>query len=182
MTSLRDVRPEDRDRIREWRNLPNVADYMYTDHVITPEEHAAWFVRVLSDAKYKYWMIVCDGEDVGVANLYAIDQTHRRCYWAIYVASPSVRGKGVGNVVENAVLNYVFGDLKLEKLCCEALAFNTVALEMYRKFGFSQEGLFRKHILKRGEWHDVVCMAILKEEWETQRSQQELKLRAKGIL
>ena len=182
MTSLRNIRPDDKDKIREWRNLPKVADYMYTDHVISPEEHAAWFARVFNDPKYKYWIIVCDGEDVGVANLYAIDQTHRRCYWAFYVVSPNVRGKGVGSFVEYAVLNYVFDELKLEKLCCEVLSFNAGVVEMHRKFGFSQEGLFRKHIFKRDEWHDIVCMAILKEEWEAQRTQQELKLRAKGIL
>jgi hypothetical protein len=25
--------------------MPKMADYMYTDHVISPEEHAAWFSR-----------------------------------------------------------------------------------------------------------------------------------------
>lgn len=182
MTSLRDTRPDDMDKIREWRNLPKVADYMYTDHVITPEEHAVWFSRILKDPSYKYWIIVCDGEDVGLANLYAIDQLNRRCYWAFYVVSPNVRGKGVGSFVEYSVLNYVFDELKLEKLCCEVLAFNAGVVEMHRRFGFAQEGLFRKHIFKRGEFQDVVCLAILKEEWETLRPQQEQKLRTKGIL
>ena len=182
MISLRDVRPEDRDMIRQWRNLPKVADYMYTDHEITPEEHAAWFSHVLEDPTCKYWIIVCDGEDVGLVNLYAIDQANRRCSWAFYVASPNVGGKGVGSYVEYAILNYVFDELKFEKLCCEVLSFNKGVVEMHRRFGFVQEGLFRKHILKRGEFNDVVCLAILKEEWETLRPQQEQKLRAKGIL
>ena len=99
MTSLRDVRPDDMEMIRQWRNLPKVADYMFTDHVIGPEEHAAWFSRVLKDPTCKYWIIVCDGEDVGVANLYEIDPVNRRCYWAFYVASPNVRGKKVGSHV-----------------------------------------------------------------------------------
>ena len=182
MTSLRDIRPDDRDMIREWRNLPQVADYMYTDHVIGPEEHAAWFSRILQDPSYKYWIIVCDGEDVGLANLYAIDRRNRRCYWAYYIVSPNVRGKGVGSFVEYAVLNYVFDDLKLEKLCCEVLAFNRGVVEIHRRFGFTQEGLFRKHIFKRDTFHDVVCLAILKEEWETLRPETEQKLRAKGAL
>jgi UDP-4-amino-4,6-dideoxy-N-acetyl-beta-L-altrosamine N-acetyltransferase len=182
VTSLRDVRPDDVDMIREWRNLPKVADYMYTDHVIGPEEHAAWFARVLKDPTYKYWIIVCDGEDVGVANLNAIDQINRRCYWAFYVVSPNVRGKGVGSYVEYYVLNYVFDELKFEKLCCEVLSFNEGVVEMHRRFGFVQEGLFRKHILKRGAFNDVVCLAILKEEWEALRPQLEEKLKAKGVL
>lgn len=182
MTSLRDVRADDREMIREWRNLPKVADYMYTDHMISPEEHAAWFSRVLKDPTYRYWIIVCDGEDVGVANLYAIDQRNRRCYWAFYVASPDVGGKGVGSHVEYTVLNYVFDDLKFEKLCCEVLSSNRGVVEMHRRFGFVQEGLFRKHISKRGALNDIVCLAILKEEWEALRPQLEQKLRAKGVL
>lgn len=182
MTSLRDVRLDDREMIREWRNLPKVADYMYTDHVISPEEHAAWFARVLNDPAYKYWIIVCDGEDVGLANLCAIDRVNRRCYWGFYVVGPTVRGKGVGSYVEYMILNYVFDELKLEKLCGEVLSFNRDVVEMHRRFGFVQEGLFRKHILKQGVFNDVVCIAILKEEWEAMRPEVEQKLRAKGIL
>ena len=53
---------------------------------------------------------------------------------------------------------------------------------MHRRFGFVQEGLFRKHILKRGAFNDVVCITILKEEWEALRPQVEQRLRAKGVL
>jgi UDP-4-amino-4,6-dideoxy-N-acetyl-beta-L-altrosamine N-acetyltransferase len=79
-------------------------------------------------------------------------------------------------------LNYVFDELKLEKLCCEVLAFNKGVVEMHRRFGFVQEGLFRKHIWKRSEFQDVVCLAILQEEWAAARPQQEEKLRSKGLL
>jgi UDP-4-amino-4,6-dideoxy-N-acetyl-beta-L-altrosamine N-acetyltransferase len=155
---------------------------MYTDHVISAEEHAAWFRRAIEDTSRKYWIIVCDGEDVGLVNLYNIDQTHRRCYWAFYVVSDNVRGKGVGSFAEFQVLNYVFDTLGLQKLCCEVLGFNKGVVEMHRRFGFVQEGLFRKHIMKRGSQQDVVCLAILKEEWNAQRPQMEERLRNKGIL
>jgi len=169
--ALRDVRPDDMNMIRKWRNLPKVADNMYTDHVISPEEHASWFSRVLEAPTCKYWIIVCDGEDVGVANLYAIDEINRRCYWGFYVVSPNVGGKSVGLQAEYAVLNYVFDHLKFEKLCCEVLSFNRGVMEMHRRFGFVQEGLFRKHVWKRGAFHDVVCLAILREEWQALRPQ-----------
>jgi UDP-4-amino-4,6-dideoxy-N-acetyl-beta-L-altrosamine N-acetyltransferase len=182
VTSLRDLRPEDMDMIREWRNLPRVADYMYTDHVIRPEEHASWFARIMKDPCCKYWIIVCDGENVGLVNLYNIDHKNRRCYWAFYVVSPNVRGKGVGSYAEYAILSYVFNELKFEKLCCEVLAFNKGVVEMHQRFGFVQEGFFRKHILKRGEFHDVVCLAMLRAEWEGSRPELEQKLKQKGIL
>jgi len=179
VTSLRDVRADDMDMMREWRNLPKVADYMFTDHVIGPEEHEAWFSRAIKNPTCKYWIITCDGEDVGVANLYAIDQINRRCYWGFYVVSPNVRGKGVGTRVEYAVLNYVFDELRFEKLCCENLALNRGVIEMHRRFGFVQEGTLRKHIWKRGAFHDVICLAILKEEWKALRPRFDEMLRPK---
>lgn len=169
--------------IREWRNLPKVSDYMYTDHAIGPEEHAAWFARILQDPSCKYWIIVCDGEDVGLVNLYNINHTHRRCYLGFYVASPNVRGKGVWSCAEYQVLKYVFDELKLQKLCCEVLSFNRAVIEIHRRFfGFVEEGVFRKHIMKKGAWQDVVHLAILKDEWDALRPKIEQRLRNKGIL
>jgi RimJ/RimL family protein N-acetyltransferase len=55
-------------------------------------------------------------------------------------------------------------------------------IEMHRRFGFVQEGLFRKHIWKQGAFHDVFCLAILKEEWQARRPRFEQMLRPKSVL
>ena len=182
MISLRDLVPSDKDMIRSWRNMPEVGKYMYTDHVITAEEHDAWFRRVSNDPSCKYWILVCDSEDVGLVNLYAIDRRNQRCYWAFYIISPNVRGKGVGSFAEYFVFRHVFDELKLNKLCCEVLAFNQPVVEMHKSFGFVQEGLFRKHVLKGSEAHDVVCLGMLREEWEANKAKLTEKLRAKGLV
>lgn len=182
MNSLRDVRPEDKDTIFYWRNLPEVAQYMYTDHEITPAEHENWFAGIFHNAKTHYWIIQCDGEDVGLASIYDIDIINKRCYWAFYIASPNVRGKGVGSYVEYTILEYVFTELGLNKLCCEVLGFNEAVVNMHQKFGFQQEGVFRQHRWKRGAPLDVVCLAILREEWLAIADQIAEKLRGRNII
>lgn len=182
MTSLRDLRPDDEAMLLRWRNLPEVASYMYTDHEITPEEHAAWFARIGNDTSRRYWIIACDGEDVGLVNLYEIDHANSRCFWAFYLASASVRGKGVGSFVEYTVLRHVFDELRLNKLCCEVLGFNEPVIKMHARFGFQQEGLFRQHVFKGGERMDVVRLALLREEWDGIREATEERLRGKGVL
>jgi len=182
MVELRDVRETDRTMLREWRNLPEVAAYMYSDHQITAEEHNAWFDRAMADPARRYWIIVCDGEDVGLANLIDIDHKNARCSWAFYISSPSVRGKGVGSVVEYLILRYVFDDLKLNKLCCEVLAFNEAVVGLHQRFGFKQEGLFREHIIKSDGKHDVVCLGMLRDEWLGLKPGIEARLREKGLL
>jgi UDP-4-amino-4,6-dideoxy-N-acetyl-beta-L-altrosamine N-acetyltransferase len=182
MIILRDIESNDKDMIREWRNKSEISEYMYTDHIISPEEHERWFTSVLNDPTSRYWIIVCDNKDVGLVNIYDLDTKNQRCFWAFYVAEKSARGKGVGSFVEYSILEYTFGDLELNKLCCEVLGFNKPVVNMHNSFGFQKEGLFRKHIYKKGKYYDVVRLAILREEWMKTRTNISNRLQEKGII
>jgi len=179
---LRVLRPDDKEMVWRWRNMPEVSRYMYTDHFISLEEHDAWFSRVLADPTRRYWIIVVEDRDVGLVNLYNLDLHNRRTHWAFYVASPDVRGKGVGSFVEYSILRHVFEELELNKLCCEVLDFNQAVIDMHKSFGFQEEGRFRQHIIKNGKPHDVVCLAMLRGEWLLRKADIEARLRAKGVL
>jgi UDP-4-amino-4,6-dideoxy-N-acetyl-beta-L-altrosamine N-acetyltransferase len=182
MNRLRDIGPGDKEKILCWRNSPEISRYMYADHKITEEEHAKWFRHIFDDRTCKYWIIECDGEDVGLVNIYDLDKHNKRCYWAFYIASPNLRGKGVGSFIEYSVLKYVFGELGLNKLCCEVLGFNEKVVAMHKKFGFQEEGFFRQHRWKDGEANDVVCLALLHEDWQSIELAIEERLKEKGII
>jgi len=151
--------------IRNWRNSSEISNYMYTSDLITADQQKKWFRQIKDDATKKYWIIKVDDKYVGVVNLYDIDKRNKRCYWAYYLAEPSVRGKGLGRLIELNILKYIFEDLGLNKLCCEVLSFNEIVVEIHKKYGSKIEGHFREHIFKDGEFHDIICMGILKEEW-----------------
>lgn len=182
MILLREIQSSDKEKVLQWRNMPEVSRFMYTDHYIAPDEHERWFKKILTDSSGKYWIIVCDDEDAGLANIYNLDHRHSRCYWAFYIARSKVRGKGVGSFVEYSVLHYVFDELNLNKLCCEVIDFNEPVINMHKKFGFKQEGLFRKHVMKENRFADVVSLAMLKSEWEVLKTDIEYSLKKKGIL
>lgn len=182
MMQLRDVRRDDAEQLREWRNLPEIAAYMYSDHHISSEEHAAWFDRALHDESRRFWIIQLDGEDVGLVNLYDIDRVHDRAAWAFYLASPSVRGRGVGSFVEFTTLEHVFEEMGLHRLTCEVLSTNMAVVEMHEKFGFTVEGRFREHIQKDGEFVDVISLGMLQREWRDHRDAIRSRLAERGIL
>src|SRR5206468_47861 len=166
MVGLRAIQQGDKEMMRAWRNMSHVAMYMYTDHEITIEEHGRWFKRIQNDPSVKYWIIQIDGRDVGVANLFNVDEYNKRCFWAFYLADTGLRGGGLGSFIEYAVLSYVFDNRKMEKLCCEVLAFNESVVSLHTKFGFKQEGYFRKHVVKGNQRVDIYCLGMLREEWE----------------
>ena len=169
MISLRSVKGEDRDRLLAWRNAPHVARYMYTDHHISPEEHARWFETLDSDQQRKYWIIESNSVPVGLVNLYDIDQRNKRCSWAFYLGAEEGRGAGIGSQVEGAILVHVFETMGFNKLCCEVLESNEAVWNMHLKFGFLKEGLLRQHIWKDGAFQNVVALAMTADDWRAQK-------------
>ncbi len=97
---LRPLGLDDLTRVLAWRNLPDVATYMYTDHRISDAEHARWFAGAMDDGTKRYWIIELEGRPVGLANLYDISTTHKRAYLALYLADGRVRGAGVGSATD----------------------------------------------------------------------------------
>lgn len=166
---LRPLTADYLETVRQWRNSPAVAQYMYTTDEITAEQQQAWWARVEHDPTVRYWLIYHQDRPVGVANLYAISQRNRSCYWAFYLGDESLQGSGLGAKVELAVLEYVFEELKLNKLCCEVLSTNEKVVTLHEKFGFRREGYFRQHIARGKAMLDVVALALLRREWQQLR-------------
>lgn len=163
---LRNVEPADSELIRGMRNRPKIRHFMFHDREIGQEEHERWFHAMLSDPAWKYWIIHCDGYDVGTISLYGIDRGNKRAYWGFYVVDgPEVRGKHVGHAAILQMLDYAFYELGLEKVCCECLDFNRAVIRLNETVGFQQEGRLRRHIWRDDGPHDVIPMAIFREYW-----------------
>jgi UDP-4-amino-4,6-dideoxy-N-acetyl-beta-L-altrosamine N-acetyltransferase len=161
-----------------WRNGPDVARWMYSDHQIGEAEHARWLDAALDKPDRLYWIIELDGAPVGLANLARIDPDASRCEWAFYLADPAVRGRGVGAAVEYLVLRHVFETLQLNKLWCEVLADNAGVVRLHERFGFTREAHFRDHVRKGERFCDVVGLGLLAREWPGVRAAAEARLRA----
>lgn len=178
---LRTLETADRGRLLVWRNQPEIARWMYSDHPIAPEEHARWFEVALADPRRRYWVIEADGLPVGLANLYDLAPEHSRTSWAYYLADPSTRGQGIGAFVEYWVIEHVFGDLGLNKLWCEVLIGNEAVWRLHEGFGFRREALFREQVRKSGELTDVVGLGLLRSDWSATREASRSRLTARGF-
>lgn len=178
--TLRDLIEDDRERMHVWRNSPEVAAYMYTDHLISRAEHDRWFDSLAGDPRRRYWMIEVDGVPAGVANLADIDHHHGRCSLGHYLAERSARGRGVGAYVEYWLIEQVFGPFGLNKFWTEVLLSNESAWRLHLDFGFQREALFRQHVMKNGQYQDVIGLGLLAEDWPALRPALKARLEAKG--
>ncbi|WP_174301822.1 UDP-4-amino-4,6-dideoxy-N-acetyl-beta-L-altrosamine N-acetyltransferase [Caulobacter sp. S45] len=162
---LRRLAQADGPRVLAWRNSPEVAAHMYSDHVIGEQEHALWLQAALTRPDRAYWIIELDGAPVGLANLVRIELEANRADLAIYLADPAVRGRGVGAAAEYLVLGHAFETRGLDKLWVEVLARNVPGWRLHESFGFTREALFRDHVRKGGVFQEVVGLGLLRREW-----------------
>ena len=151
--------------VRNWRNSPGVAQYMYNETQITAEQQQKWFAKISQDPSCRYWIIAYEDKKVGLASITGIDTTLQSCYWAFYLGDTSIRGAGIGSKVEYNVIEYTFGELDLNKLRCEVFVTNDKVIKMHEKFGFRREAYYREHCIKGDQKLDVVGLALLRKDW-----------------
>jgi UDP-4-amino-4,6-dideoxy-N-acetyl-beta-L-altrosamine N-acetyltransferase len=150
------------------RNQPGVRQNMYTDHVISAEEHLVWRDRLRTATDARFFAVVHDGDVVGGVGISALNRLHRRAEWAFYL-SRSCQGRGIGSALERQFVTKAFDEFGIEKLNCEVIAFNGPVVRMHEKFGFRQEGIRRDHVIREGRKYDTVLLGITKDEWRARQ-------------
>ena len=161
--TLRPMKTADLDLVLSWRNKKEIREKMYTTHVISREEHQAWWSRISSDDTCQYFMFEDEGKPLGVVGFSKIDLHNKNAEWAFYSGDNSVRG--IGTRMEIAALDYAFETLELNKLSCEVLESNERVVRFHRKFGFEVEGIYRQQRFRSDKFEDVYRLAIMRKNW-----------------
>ena len=164
-----------------WRNRPHVARWMYTDHLITADEHARWIATAFTDPTRRYWIVQLDGAPVGLCGLTDISQETASAAISHYIAEPAAQGKGVGAAIEIWLLDRAFQTLDLATLRAEVFADNQPACALHEAFGFTRRALLPAHVRKSGVPHDVAVYALSAAEWMRSRPAALARLQARGV-
>lgn len=164
---LRNIQENDLEKIMKWRMKPNVTKYMYTDPKLTIEGQKKWFKKISDDPTCRYWVIDVDGIGIGVLGLIAIDPDNKRCSWIWYIGEDDYRGKGIAKKIQLNLYDYVFYTMGFNRLYSDILSFNTHEIKnVHEAVGYRVEGVLKQHVIKNGEYLDVVMMGITKDYWE----------------
>ena len=155
---------EQQESLRHLRNHPAIRSAMYTDHIISQEEHARWIAGLPGDDRRLVFVVLATEDEVlGLVSVTAIDRLHGTADWAFYLA-PEARG-GLGAALEFHLLEFVFGELGLEKLNCEVLESNPAVVRMHARFIFKEEGFRRSNAVKDGVRIGVHFLGLTREDW-----------------
>ena len=137
---LRPAGDGDVDAMREWRNQDANREVSINQHVITPDEHRAWWERTKQDPTKQVLVFEQAGRPIGVVNFFDIDVDDRRASWGFFLDSETATAEGLSLTAWMQVMKeataYAFDELGVDVLAGEVLGHNEAVRSMNRRFRF----------------------------------------------
>lgn len=147
-------------RRESWETLGNIS-------MINNFSQKKWFEKINNDISCNYYVVTINevkyGERIGLIRTDEIDYINRSMRIGCDVKQ-SLRNKGYGTTMMNAIIDYAFNYLNMNRVWLFVLDTNIAAKELYKKIGFVEEGRQRKAIYRYGKYYDYIMMGLLKGE------------------
>ena len=143
---------------------------IYTHHALYPnsmEKMRRFYEQALLHENIIVLAIIdrSDGCHIGNVSLQQIEWINRRAEFAIILGEKEYYGKGLATEAGTLIMDYGFDRLNLNSIWLGVHAENRVALALYKKLGFMEEGRARERFLRNGTISDQILMGLLRSEW-----------------
>jgi RimJ/RimL family protein N-acetyltransferase len=123
--------------------------------------------------KDSYTFLIClviDDRAIGEVMLFDLDRDNGSAQLGIFIGETEEWGRGFGTDAVNAIVDFGFGELRLERIWLNVWTENPRAQRAYEKAGFVHEGTLRHDRYEHGEYTDGHMMSILSGEWRARAS------------
>ena len=141
-----------------WANDEHIKSKILRVLPVTRLDQEKWYEDIVQNpSKIVFAIKTVDSEKhIGNIGLYDIDWIHRRAEFWVLIGEPESRGQAIGKEVMELIQEYAFSGLNLNKLYLKVGTDNELALALYEKTGFIQEGVLRHQFFINGEYLDVI--------------------------
>jgi RimJ/RimL family protein N-acetyltransferase len=167
------LRPAERDdlsRFVRWLNDAEIAQYLAVRAPLSLPLEEKWFETMLGNqGKSDFHFVICllaDERPIGTIGLHGVSWEMGHTSVGIAIGERDAIGQGLGTDAMNAIVDFAFGELRLERIELDVYAFNPRARRSYEKVGFTHEGTLREAHLHHGDHVDVHRMSMLRGEWQ----------------
>ena len=171
------LRPVERHDLAFLRDLANETEVRENvvgwDWPVSLSGQERWFDSGIDTSTTRRFIVenVETSQPIGLTGLWKIDWRNRSAETGLKLGGfPDVRGKGFGVAAIGALMEFAFKDVGLHRLHSTILTSNKASQALFvRKCGWTEEGILRKHVWRKGEFCDLLQIGILENEYDLWR-------------
>lgn len=133
--------------------------------IVNDDDQNRWFDSITSSKNDLILVASTHIHPVGIFKIAGIDWMNRLCHIGHDIFAGQ-RGKGYGNKIVEAGVDFCFEILNMHRLDAEVLENNIASQKTLFNAGFKLEGKRKKAIHKCGQYLDSFVIGVLKEDWQ----------------
>jgi RimJ/RimL family protein N-acetyltransferase len=153
-----------------WLNDYETSRHLTTRAPLSLALEERWFDDMLTrEGKDGYHFVICvlaDQRPIGTAGLFGLDLLNGQAGFGIFIGERTLWNRGFGTDALEAISDFGFGELRLERIWLDVFTDNARAKRSYEKAGFAVEGMLRHDVYRSGRFQDVYRMSLLRAEWD----------------
>lgn len=163
---LRALDVADAERCHRWINDREVTHFMGARFPLSLLQERKWLEQERDPSRELALAIdTAEGQHIGNCGLHGIHAIDRSAGLGIVIGEKGYWSKGYGTDAIPTLCGFGFSQMNLHRIALRVFAPNARAIACYEKCGFQHEGRYREATYKHGEYHDLLVMAILAQEF-----------------
>ena len=167
---LRQLRATDVDDIFEYASDPEVSRYTLWDTHKTLDETRVFLSYIIEQHRRGEGMVWAvtqrgTGKMIGTCGFGSFKHPRSRAELG-FALSRRFWNQGLTTEAVAAVLGFIFGELKLNRVEARCDVENLASARVLEKSGMKYEGILRQHAGVQGKFRDLKLYSVLREEWE----------------
>ena len=172
MVRLRAFRKSDTQRAWSFMSDSEIKTYLITRPPFpdTWEDENKWVdaqSAYHADCTYQFAIeTLADALYIGNCGIKEVNWAARWADLLILIGDHNYWNKGYGTDAMRILLRFCFEQMNLHKVKLQVYSLNPRAIRSYEKVGFVKESIMRQELYRNGSYHDVICMGLLREEWQ----------------
>ena len=161
---LRTLEMADAEDIFEWVSDPQVTAFLFWRAHQSIEDSRDFISWVTTD-DFACWGVVLTENNKVIGNcfLHNVNFEHKRAEIAFNIAR-KYWGTGYATETVQAIIQFGFGYWQLNRIEGTCMVENRASARVMEKAGMTLEGVLRKYVYVKGQFHDMKLYSILRSE------------------
>jgi len=160
------------EKIKKWRNAQ--MEILRQWKPLTDYNQEKWFQEISESNNQVIFSIIIFNKGnikkfIGYCGLVNIDHINKKAELSFLVDPERVTKRKIYKEdfvsALNAICNYGFNQLNLNKIFTETFCFRKYHIEILKEYGFKKEGILRENQYINGKYCDSIIHSILKKEF-----------------